>query len=199
MSRDQKNGGKRLDSCFVQLADMKENLSPLPLQSVDTVCSLYQSFQEGTGPSSSAGSMDRTREAAGGQAGLVAAEVRPCHKLMSATERLRKVIQELVDTEKSYVKVSPHSPVPLSPSPCFPSPACPCLRSATLDLFPPGRFTGAQLTLVIFLAFLCPSLPFPSWPLSEMLAACGFVMEENCLPGALLLRISTRLGGEGSS
>uniref|UniRef100_A0A668AJ98 TIAM Rac1 associated GEF 2 n=1 Tax=Myripristis murdjan TaxID=586833 RepID=A0A668AJ98_9TELE len=30
--------------------------------------------------------------------------VRPCPKHMSATERLRKVIQELVDTEKSYVK-----------------------------------------------------------------------------------------------
>lgn len=31
--------------------------------------------------------------------------LRPCPKHMSATERLRKVIQELVDTEKSYVKV----------------------------------------------------------------------------------------------
>uniref|UniRef100_A0A8C7T722 TIAM Rac1 associated GEF 2a n=1 Tax=Oncorhynchus mykiss TaxID=8022 RepID=A0A8C7T722_ONCMY len=30
---------------------------------------------------------------------------RPCPRHMSATERLRKVIQELVDTEKSYVKV----------------------------------------------------------------------------------------------
>uniref|UniRef100_A0A3B4Z7P4 TIAM Rac1 associated GEF 2a n=2 Tax=Seriola lalandi dorsalis TaxID=1841481 RepID=A0A3B4Z7P4_SERLL len=30
--------------------------------------------------------------------------IRPCPKHMSATERLRKVIQELVDTEKSYVK-----------------------------------------------------------------------------------------------
>ena len=33
--------------------------------------------------------------------------LRPCPKHMSATERLRKVIQELVDTEKSYVKVRP--------------------------------------------------------------------------------------------
>lgn len=32
--------------------------------------------------------------------------LRPCPGHMSATERLRKVIQELVDTEKSYVKVS---------------------------------------------------------------------------------------------
>lgn len=36
--------------------------------------------------------------------------VRPCPKHMSATERLRKVIQELVDTEKSYVKVRAHAP-----------------------------------------------------------------------------------------
>lgn len=81
----------------------------LSLQSVDTVCSLYQSFQEGTGPSS-AGLMDRTKEGSGRQAGVVAGEsalLRPCHKHMSATERLRKVIQELVDTEKSYVKVRP--------------------------------------------------------------------------------------------
>lgn len=35
--------------------------------------------------------------------------LRPCSKHMSATERLRKVIQELVDTEKSYVKVRPQS------------------------------------------------------------------------------------------
>lgn len=36
-----------------------------------------------------------------------AALLRPCPKHMTATERLRKVIQELVDTEKSYVKVRP--------------------------------------------------------------------------------------------
>uniref|UniRef100_A0A8C4DJ90 TIAM Rac1 associated GEF 2 n=1 Tax=Dicentrarchus labrax TaxID=13489 RepID=A0A8C4DJ90_DICLA len=53
-------------------------------QGVDTVCTLYQSFQEGTGSE--------------------ATLLRPCPKHMSATERLRKVIQELVDTEKSYVK-----------------------------------------------------------------------------------------------
>lgn len=76
---------------------------------MDTVCSLYQSFQEGTGPSS-AGLMDRTKEAAGRQAGALTADgslLRNSHKHMSATERLRKVIQELVDTEKSYVKVRP--------------------------------------------------------------------------------------------
>uniref|UniRef100_A0A8C2XJK0 TIAM Rac1 associated GEF 2 n=1 Tax=Cyclopterus lumpus TaxID=8103 RepID=A0A8C2XJK0_CYCLU len=55
---------------------------------VDTVCTLYQSFQEGLGSGP-------TREAP---------LLKPCPRHMSATERLRKVIQELVDTEKSYVK-----------------------------------------------------------------------------------------------
>ncbi|XP_066575695.1 rho guanine nucleotide exchange factor TIAM2 [Amia ocellicauda] len=58
-------------------------------KSVETVCSLYQSFQERSG-----GLMEAQRDA----------ELRPCPRHMSATERLRKVIQELVDTEKSYVK-----------------------------------------------------------------------------------------------
>lgn len=38
--------------------------------------------------------------------------LRPCPRHMSATERLRKVIQELVDTEKSYVKVRTDSVIP---------------------------------------------------------------------------------------
>lgn len=42
----------------------------------------------------------------GAGAGAQTSPHRPCHKHMSATERLRKVIQELVDTEKSYVKVT---------------------------------------------------------------------------------------------
>uniref|UniRef100_H2TH49 TIAM Rac1 associated GEF 2 n=1 Tax=Takifugu rubripes TaxID=31033 RepID=H2TH49_TAKRU len=84
---------------------LKKPLVCLYLQSVDTVCTLYQSFQEGTGPSTG-GLMDRTKDAAGRQAGAAGETslLRPCHKHMSATERLRKVIQELVDTEKSYVK-----------------------------------------------------------------------------------------------
>uniref|UniRef100_A0A673H1F1 T-lymphoma invasion and metastasis-inducing protein 2-like n=1 Tax=Sinocyclocheilus rhinocerous TaxID=307959 RepID=A0A673H1F1_9TELE len=61
---------------------------------VDTVCSLYQSFQEGSG-----GLMEGQE-----QTGPEAPTLRPCPRHMSATERLRKVIQELVDTEKSYVK-----------------------------------------------------------------------------------------------
>uniref|UniRef100_A0A671YCU2 TIAM Rac1 associated GEF 2 n=1 Tax=Sparus aurata TaxID=8175 RepID=A0A671YCU2_SPAAU len=73
---------------------------------VDTVCTLYQSFQEGTG-SGPRDLMDDTKEALPRQGGGTTGEatlLRPCPKHMSATERLRKVIQELVDTEKSYVK-----------------------------------------------------------------------------------------------
>lgn len=52
--------------------------------------------------------MDDTKEPPVRQGGGPAGEatlLRPCPRHMSATERLRKVIQELVDTEKSYVKV----------------------------------------------------------------------------------------------
>ena len=82
-----------------------------PLQSVDTVCTLYQSFQEGTG-SGPGGLMDDVKEPPARQGGGAtgdAALLRPCPKHLSATERLRKVIQELVDTEKSYVKVRAQS------------------------------------------------------------------------------------------
>lgn len=67
-------------------------------KSVETVCTLYQSFQEG-----SSGLMEAQcqKEAS---AGAEPTLLRPCPRHMSATERLRKVIQELVDTEKSYVK-----------------------------------------------------------------------------------------------
>uniref|UniRef100_A0AAX7SN98 TIAM Rac1 associated GEF 2a n=1 Tax=Astatotilapia calliptera TaxID=8154 RepID=A0AAX7SN98_ASTCA len=80
------------------------------LCSVDTVCTLYHSFQEGSG-SGSGGLMDHGGEPSVRQGGDLgssptgdAALLRPCPKHMTATERLRKVIQELVDTEKSYVK-----------------------------------------------------------------------------------------------
>ncbi|KAM9842295.1 rho guanine nucleotide exchange factor TIAM2 [Aulostomus maculatus] len=78
-------------------------------KSVDTVCTLYQSFQEGA-CSASGGLMNDAKEPpvkqGGGESGSrgEAALLRPCPKHMSGTERLRKVIQELVDTEKSYVK-----------------------------------------------------------------------------------------------
>lgn len=82
-------------------------------QSVDTVCTLYQSFQEGRGSGSGSGGLmedaagPRVSQEEGPRSGPTrdATLLRPCPKHMSATERLRKVIQELVDTEKSYVKV----------------------------------------------------------------------------------------------
>ncbi|KAK2826261.1 hypothetical protein Q5P01_020475 [Channa striata] len=78
-------------------------------KSVDTVCTLYQSFQEGTGSDPGCQTEDnkKAQMKQGGEShGPMgeAALLRPCPKHMSATERLRKVIQELVDTEKSYVK-----------------------------------------------------------------------------------------------
>uniref|UniRef100_A0A8C7WQ40 TIAM Rac1 associated GEF 2a n=1 Tax=Oryzias sinensis TaxID=183150 RepID=A0A8C7WQ40_9TELE len=81
-----------------------------PLQSVDTVCTLYQSFQEGSNSRDGAAMDERKDSSArrgldvGSGQTREAALLRPYPKHMSATERLRKVIQELVDTEKSYVK-----------------------------------------------------------------------------------------------
>ncbi|XP_037341880.2 rho guanine nucleotide exchange factor TIAM2 isoform X2 [Pungitius pungitius] len=81
-------------------------------KSAETVCTLYHSFQEGAG-SGSGGLMDDAKEPPAGQGGGGVTGpgatgeptlLRPCPGHMSATERLRKVIQELVDTEKSYVK-----------------------------------------------------------------------------------------------
>ncbi|CAB1419196.1 unnamed protein product [Pleuronectes platessa] len=77
-------------------------------KSVDTVNTLYQSFQEGSGAGGLMEAAKEPRVRQGGEPGSgpmrEATLVRPCPKHMSATERLRKVIQELVDTEKSYVK-----------------------------------------------------------------------------------------------
>ncbi|XP_058254171.1 rho guanine nucleotide exchange factor TIAM2 isoform X2 [Hemibagrus wyckioides] len=64
-------------------------------KSVETVCTLYHSFQDASG-----GLMEVQKEMAGPDSALL----RPCPRHMSVTERLRKVVQELVDTEKSYVK-----------------------------------------------------------------------------------------------
>uniref|UniRef100_A0A1A8CN44 T-cell lymphoma invasion and metastasis 2 n=2 Tax=Nothobranchius kadleci TaxID=1051664 RepID=A0A1A8CN44_NOTKA len=79
-------------------------------KSVDAVCTLYQSFHEGSS-SGVRDVMDDIRELSatrGGELGSGGTRdgtlLRPCPKHLSATERLRKVIQELVDTEKSYVK-----------------------------------------------------------------------------------------------
>ncbi|KAJ8270969.1 hypothetical protein GJAV_G00121300 [Gymnothorax javanicus] len=60
-------------------------------KTVETSCIVYHTFQDST-----TGSTDTQRDAPD--------PPRPCPRHMSVTERLRKVIQELVDTEKSYVK-----------------------------------------------------------------------------------------------
>ncbi|XP_005922424.1 rho guanine nucleotide exchange factor TIAM2 isoform X3 [Haplochromis burtoni] len=101
------------ESLYVGLEDGRSHCAHRPVQhskSVDTVCTLYHSFQEGSG-SGSGGLMDHGGEPSVRQGGDLgssptgdAALLRPCPKHMTATERLRKVIQELVDTEKSYVK-----------------------------------------------------------------------------------------------
>uniref|UniRef100_A0A8C9V2E9 TIAM Rac1 associated GEF 2 n=1 Tax=Scleropages formosus TaxID=113540 RepID=A0A8C9V2E9_SCLFO len=64
---------------------------------VETVCTLYQTFQ-----GSSDASMESRKDSGGSDPG--SGPPRPCPRHMPAAERLRKVIQELVDTEKSYVK-----------------------------------------------------------------------------------------------
>lgn len=68
-----------------------------PSQNVERVYSLYQTFPEGR-----AAEADVPRNPYSREAGLQPAS--PAH--LSVCQRLRKVIQELVDTEKSYVKVS---------------------------------------------------------------------------------------------
>lgn len=95
------------ESLYVGLEESHSHCAHRPVQhskSVDAVCTLYQSFQEGSG-SATGGPMDQAREPSVGSGPTGEATLlRPCPKHMTATERLRKVIQELVDTEKSYVK-----------------------------------------------------------------------------------------------
>uniref|UniRef100_A0A8C8FJ01 TIAM2 n=1 Tax=Oncorhynchus tshawytscha TaxID=74940 RepID=A0A8C8FJ01_ONCTS len=70
------------------------------LQNVETVCSLYQTFPEGRGAVVVEGQRNPySMEPLGPQV-----QKPPCPRHMSISERLCKVIQELVDTEKSYVK-----------------------------------------------------------------------------------------------
>uniref|UniRef100_A0A8C8DDC4 TIAM Rac1 associated GEF 2a n=1 Tax=Oryzias sinensis TaxID=183150 RepID=A0A8C8DDC4_9TELE len=97
---------KGLDNLTKRGRDKRPSVS----QSVDTVCTLYQSFQEGSNSRDGAAMDERKDSSArrgldvGSGQTREAALLRPYPKHMSATERLRKVIQELVDTEKSYVK-----------------------------------------------------------------------------------------------
>ncbi|XP_030626742.1 T-lymphoma invasion and metastasis-inducing protein 2 [Chanos chanos] len=64
-------------------------------KSVETVCSLYQTYPEG--PS-------LVPEGHRNPYSSEPAPSKSCPRHLSVTEKLRKVIQELVDTEKSYVK-----------------------------------------------------------------------------------------------
>lgn len=70
--------------------------APSP-QNMERVYSLYQTFPEGQMAEVDVPKNPYSRE-------VVLQPVSPTH--LSVCQRLRKVIQELVDTEKSYVKVS---------------------------------------------------------------------------------------------
>lgn len=65
-----------------------------PLQNMDRVYSLYQTFPEGRAAEADIPKNPYGREQ----------PASPAH--LSVCQRLRRVIEELVDTEKSYVKVS---------------------------------------------------------------------------------------------
>ncbi|KAL4624054.1 T-lymphoma invasion and metastasis-inducing protein 2 isoform X1 [Arapaima gigas] len=80
-----------------QLQAQRDQQAELHGQSVETACTLYHTFQ-----GSSDSSMESRKDSGGSEPG--SGPLRPCARHMPATERLRKVIQELVDTEKSYVK-----------------------------------------------------------------------------------------------
>uniref|UniRef100_A0AAX7VNY6 TIAM Rac1 associated GEF 2a n=1 Tax=Astatotilapia calliptera TaxID=8154 RepID=A0AAX7VNY6_ASTCA len=87
-----------------------DNQKSCMCQLLESMLKNYFQNTEGSG-SGSGGLMDHGGEPSVRQGGDLgssptgdAALLRPCPKHMTATERLRKVIQELVDTEKSYVK-----------------------------------------------------------------------------------------------
>lgn len=71
-------------------------LCPLCSQNMERVYSLYQTFPEGRAAEPGIPKNPYSRE-------MVLQPASPTH--LSVCQRLRKVIQELVDTEKSYVKV----------------------------------------------------------------------------------------------
>ncbi|KAJ8008875.1 hypothetical protein DPEC_G00082980 [Dallia pectoralis] len=72
-------------------------------QNVETVCSLYQTFPEGYGATGSL-TVDGQTNPYSAEPHEPHVQKASCHRHMSISERLCKVIQELVDTEKSYVK-----------------------------------------------------------------------------------------------
>ena len=88
-------------------ADTSTLLAALVPQNVDRVCTLYQTFPESCVSEVEAPRNPYLREANGQPAcpgqGPLSQPPYPGH--MPISQRLCKVIQELVDTEKSYVKV----------------------------------------------------------------------------------------------
>ncbi|XP_042177469.1 rho guanine nucleotide exchange factor TIAM2-like isoform X1 [Oncorhynchus tshawytscha] len=82
-----------------QPADGTEQLG----QNVETVCSLNQTFPEGRG-AAGAVVVEGQRNPYSMEPPVPQTLKPPCPRHMSISERLCKVIQELVDTEKSYVK-----------------------------------------------------------------------------------------------
>uniref|UniRef100_A0A4W6ENU7 TIAM Rac1 associated GEF 2 n=1 Tax=Lates calcarifer TaxID=8187 RepID=A0A4W6ENU7_LATCA len=87
---------QEFENVFSPTVQVIETLTPLlPPQNMEQVYTLYQTFPEGR-----AADVDIPKNPYGREVGLQPAS--PAH--LSVCQRLRKVIQELVDTEKSYVK-----------------------------------------------------------------------------------------------
>ncbi|XP_055729030.1 rho guanine nucleotide exchange factor TIAM2-like [Salvelinus fontinalis] len=82
-----------------QPTDGREQLG----QNVETVCSLNQTFPEGRGAAGTV-VVEGQRNPYSMEPPGPQTQKPPCPRHMSISERLCKVIQELVDTEKSYVK-----------------------------------------------------------------------------------------------
>ncbi|CAL8314218.1 unnamed protein product [Lota lota] len=90
----------------VQATPPVSEVTSTPEQNVDQVCTLYQTFPESCGSEVEAPRNPYLREANGQPAcpGQRPLSQPPCPGHMPISQRLCKVIQELVDTEKSYVK-----------------------------------------------------------------------------------------------
>ncbi|XP_068454792.1 rho guanine nucleotide exchange factor TIAM2-like [Clinocottus analis] len=103
LSTGSRRKGAGLPSSLDVLKRRSRDVSPSPYQTVQRGHALYQTFPEGRAAES-----DIPRNPYGRDAILQPAShahlqpASPAH--LSACQRLRKVIQELVDTEKSYVK-----------------------------------------------------------------------------------------------
>ncbi|KAI1895844.1 hypothetical protein AGOR_G00110950 [Albula goreensis] len=93
--RTQSQAAAALRLLYKLLSLVSPSWAAAQTRSVETVCTVYHTFQESSG-----GLMEGHKDPVGQEPG----PLRPCPRHMSDTERLRKVVQELLDTEKSYVK-----------------------------------------------------------------------------------------------